>query len=283
MKILVASIDWWKQLVHKTDSIVICNAVKEIEKAAKLGKTIFLLVLQEGGCIGNDLQRVSDLFNLGVRIIQLTYNKKNSLGSGCAEPPTAGLTNFGRDVIAKMNQLGIVVDLSHCNYQTTLDGIHYSQKPVAVTHGCCKAIFNHARAKTDEEIRALADNEGFFGVLTVPFFLSDKVSPDWDEFLRHFDYAVSIMGIDRVGIGSDWGLWSPDVPKEVTEAIIQSAYKMGFKKDMKINAGVSLKGMNDYTEWIRITEALVVGGYSDKEITGFLGKNFVDFFKKVTD
>ena len=95
--------------------------------------------------------------------------------------------------------------------------------------------------------------------------------------MRH---AIDIVGEGRVGIGSDWGLWSPDVPECLTQAMVDAAYRMGFKKDMNVRAGVSLKGMNDYTDWIVITEALVEAGFDDGEIKGLLGVNFLNFLKR---
>jgi membrane dipeptidase len=229
------------------------------------------------GCMGNELDRIDSLFGAGVRMGQLTYNRSNTIGSGIAEDPSKGLTPFGREAVKRMNSVGIVVDLSHCNMRTTLEGIEASGTPAAISHSSCKSVYNHARAKSDEELRALSANKGFFGLYTVPFFLTDEENPDFSIFIRHLEHAIGIMGIDNVGVASDWGLWSPDIPPELVEASKAAAYKMGFSKDMKLSVGTSLKGMADYTDWIRITEALVKAGYSKEQLAGILGGNYLAF------
>ncbi len=279
---IVNSIAWWKRVLKNFDLLVECHTAEDIEQAYVSGKIAIILALQDGGCIGNSLGRLDALYESGVRIIQLTYNTANSIGHGCAEPPDKGLTEFGKQAVERMNRLGIVVDLSHCNYQTTMDGIQVSAKPVAFTHSGCRNIYNHPRSQTEEELIALAKNDGYMGVFTVPSFLSDNPYPEFDLFIKHFRSALQTVGLERIGVGSDWGLWSPDVPKELSEAMIQSAYKMGFSRDMKIIAGTSLQGMDDYTDWIKITEAFVGAGYSDDQIKAFLGGNFLKFWRRAT-
>jgi len=149
-----------------------------------------------------------------------------------------------------------------------------------VTHSSCSAVFSHGRAKTDDALRALADKDGYFGVYAVPFFLTDRENPDFSIFLEHLHHAIDLAGIKRVGIGSDWGLWSPDVPAELLNAIMEAARKMGFGKGMNLNIGTSVGGMKDYTEWYRITAALVEAGFSREEIEGLVGGNFLAYLKR---
>jgi membrane dipeptidase len=277
---ILKSVEWWERLQRAFPLMEKCTEAAEIDGAFRRGKIGLVYALQDMGCIGEDLERLPRLFDAGVRLGQLTYNRTNAIGSGCAEDPGKGLSPFGKEAVKRMNRLGMVVDLSHCNYRTTLDGIGSSDLPVAVSHSSCKAVHDHARAKSDDELKALSENRGYFGLYTVPFFLCDDPQPDFSIFLRHLEHVIGILGIDNVGIGSDWGLWSPDVPGELTEAAKQAAYKMGFKKDMKLSVGTSLKGMGDYREWIRITESLVLAGYGKKEIAGILGGNFLSFLRR---
>jgi len=278
---VLRSISLFKRICGSLDCLEHVRTPGEAELAYARGKTGLLFALQDGGCIGEDLGRLDDLYDAGVRIMQLTYNGPNAIGCGCAGPPDAGLTDFGRSVVARMNEIGIVVDLSHCNYQTTMDGIEASTRPVAVTHSGCRAVFDSVRGKTDRELAALAEKDGYIGILTLPSFITDNPEPDFDIFIEHVRHAIDVAGIGRVGIGSDWGLWSPDVPKGLTQAMVDAAYKMGFKKEMNVRAGVSLKGMTDYTDWIVITEALVGAGFGDEQIKGLLGGNFLSFLGRV--
>jgi len=248
-------ISLFKRICRCLGSLEQVRTLDEIQRAYADGKTGLLFALQDGGCVGEDLNRLDFLHDSGVRIIQLTYNTANAIGCGCAGPSSAGLTDFGRKVVARMNELGIIVDLSHCNFQTTMDGIEASKGPVAITHSACKAVFDHARGKTDQELIALKERDGYIGILMVPVFITDNPDPGFDVFLKHLRHAIDIVGIGRVGIGTDWGLWSPDVPKGLTQAMVDAAYKMGFKKEMKLRAGIGLRGMYDYSDWVVITEA----------------------------
>lgn len=274
------SLDWWERFVRVFDLFQPVHSEKEIEELYKKAKVSLIYALQDLGCIAEDFSRLEYLYGRGVRVAQLTYNGPNSIGFGCAVPEDGGLTGFGRGAIAEMNRLGMVVDLSHCGPVTTLEGIAASDRPPAVTHSSCKEVFPHARAKSDDAIRALAEKDGFFGVYTVPFFLTDQVNPGFDIFLRHLEHAVGLMGIERVGIGSDWGLWSPDVPMELLDAMMEAARKMGFSKGMNLTLGTSVGKIKDYTEWSKITGALVDAGYSDEEIKGLLGENFLTYLKR---
>ena len=149
-----------------------------------------------------DVSRVDVFHQLGVRILQLTYNLRNLLGDGCLEPDNAGLSGFGRDVVARMNELGILVDLSHCGRQTTLDAVAASKQPVAVTHSGCAAIADLPRNKTDEQLRRLADKGGVVGIYLMPFFRTSRQLTA-AAFVRHVEHAGRVCGEDYVGVGSD--------------------------------------------------------------------------------
>jgi membrane dipeptidase len=294
---VLESIEWWHRMVDALPSLRQVRSADEIEKAAADGACGLLFVLQDGGAV-EELARIAELYRLGVRIIQLTYNRANGLGAGCAEDPSKGLTELGREAIARMKRQGIAVDFSHCNRQTTLEGIaacaqrkaadkNEAAAPPAITHSSCKAVYGHFRGKSDEELRALADADGYFGLYLMPGFLTndegpDGSGPDFDIFLRHLEHAVKVLGPERVGIGSDWGLWSPDVPPELSQSMEEAALKMGFTREMGIAAGLSVGGMKDYREWPLITEALVEAGrWSEDKIHGFLGKNFLAYLRRV--
>lgn len=277
---ILDSLAWWERFRRGFDLIELACSAREIEALYKNDKVSLLFALQDLGCIDQELTRIGTLYNRGVRIAQLTYNGPNSIGFGCAVPSDEGLTDFGREAIKEMNRLGMVVDLSHCGPKTTAEAMAASLLPPAVTHSSSAAVFPHARAKSDEFIRDLAERDGFFGVYTVPFFLTDQVNPGFDIFLRHLEHVIELMGIERVGIGSDWGLWSPDVPRELLDAMLEAARKMGFNQGMNLTLGTSVGGLQDYTDWYKITEALVGAGYSEEEIRGLIGENFLDYLKR---
>jgi membrane dipeptidase len=172
--------------------------------AAKQNKTLGLMLgFQNTDMIDRDMSRLDMFYRLGIRIIQLTYNDRNYVGDGCLEQANAGLSQFGRDVVARMNALGIAVDLSHCGTQTTADGIAASTKPPLITHSGCREVYRHPRSKEDRELKAMADKGGVVGIYFMPFIGPGPGAPTVEMLMRQIDHAVKICGIDHVGIGSD--------------------------------------------------------------------------------
>ncbi|HVE77447.1 MAG TPA: membrane dipeptidase [Gemmatimonadaceae bacterium] len=178
-------------------------SVADLERAAARGTIALVYYTQNATPIGDDAERLTTLRELGVRIVQLTYNTRNLLGDGCLERTNAGLSHFGRAVVARMNDLRMLVDVSHCGEATTTDAIEASRAPVAVTHAGCKAVFGHPRNKTDGALRALADKGGVIGIYQINPYLGPRERNTLDDYLRHIDHAVNVAGIDHVAIGSD--------------------------------------------------------------------------------
>ena len=207
---------------------------------------------------------------LGMRCAQLTYNEQNLLGSGCTERVDGGVTDFGVAVIEQMNEVGMLVDLSHCGERTTLDGIELSRKPVAITHANCRALNDNPRLKTDECIRKLAAKGGVFGVTGVRMFVRDREPTTIEHLVDHIDHVVRIAGIEHVGIGSDSDLNGyDDLPQAMREQI-RAAYKAsyGFREKGDI------EGFDHPRKMLDLTEALIRRGYSDAHIEAILGGNF---------
>ena len=162
-----------------------------------------MLGFQNTDMIDRDISRLDMFYRLGIRIIQLTYNDRNFVGDGCLEPANAGLSQFGREVVARMNALGIAVDLSHCGTQTTADGIAASTKPPLITHSGCREVYRHPRSKEDRELKAMADKGGVVGIYFMPFIGPGPGAPTVEMLMRQIDHAIKICGVDHVGIGSD--------------------------------------------------------------------------------
>jgi len=188
--------NWLQKVTSPTEA-------RDVAASGDIG--IVLNTQNAGGAIGQSLAGVDILYNEGVQLFQLTYNHQNALATGCSDPSEGGLSTFGRDVVDRINTLGGVVDVSHCGTRTTLDTIEYSDSPVAVTHATCQSVASHYRGKSDEEIKALAEADGYMGIVALPWF----VAPSHDEptlsaFLDHLEHAASILGTDRIGIGTDF-------------------------------------------------------------------------------
>ena len=175
----------------------------DIVGAKKAGTLGLILGFQNTEMLERDLSRLDVFHRLGVRIIQLTYNDRNLLGDGCLEPGNAGLSGFGRQVVARMNALGIAVDLSHCGTQTTADGIAASTRPPLITHSGCREVYRHPRSKEDRELKAMADKGGVVGIYFMPFIGAGTGAPSVEMLMRQIDHALKVCGTDHVGIGSD--------------------------------------------------------------------------------
>lgn len=208
----VATISAWSEEIEAhADVLAPGRSVQQIMEAKETGRLALVYGFQDGTPVQDDLDRLESLYEAGLRIVQPTYNVQNRLGSGCLEPEDGGLTELGREAVSRMEELGILLDLSHCGPRTTLDGIEAATGPVSITHSGCRAIFDHPRSKDDETLRFLADRGGVVGIYLMPF-LNPEGPPTTDDVLAHIEHALDVCGEDHVGIGSDQGI----VPLDVT-------------------------------------------------------------------
>jgi membrane dipeptidase len=233
--------------------------------------------------VDHDLERLDLLHHLGVGIFQLTYNTRSLLGDGCAERTDSGLSRLGVAAIKRMNELGMIVDASHCGRATSLDAIALSDRPISFTHTGCRAVFDHPRNKTDDELRALGERDGYVGIYTIPWALTDDDQFGMGPFLDHIDHAVGVAGIGRVGIGTDWGAPSPEFPDALRaslfESIVGGSLQAAGSSRPKPRA---LGELSSYRQWRQITRGLVSRGYSDDEVRGIIGGNFLQFFRRIS-
>ena len=185
------------------DRLMRVRSVADIDGAIASGRLGLVYYPQNATPLERDPARVERLWEMGVRILQLTYNHRNLLGDGSSERTNAGLSEYGIEVVEAMNARGMLVDVSHSGEQTTLDAIRFSSSPVAITHAGCRAVFDHPRNKTDEALRAMADGGGVIGIVQLNPYLGPRERNDLGDYLDHIDHAVNLCGIDHVGIGSD--------------------------------------------------------------------------------
>jgi membrane dipeptidase len=176
----------------------------DIDVARAHGQLALFYLFQNSTQFGRDLDNVDLFYKLGVRSAQITYNDQNWAGAGCKELGANGLTHFGRDLVARMNACGMLIDLSHSNMQTMADTIAASKVPVIVSHTACMAVHSNIRNTTDANLRLLADKGGVAGICQMrPFLTTKRGSDALPEYFRHIDHAVKVMGADHVAIGSD--------------------------------------------------------------------------------
>jgi membrane dipeptidase len=214
---------WEREIEEHPDAFMRVRTIADIAAAKKAKRTGLIYGVQDGGAFETDLARLDDLHRLGLRVVQPTYNRRNLLGDGCLEPANAGLSRTGVAAIERMNEIGILVDLSHCGRQTAADAIRVSRKPVAFTHTGSAALADHPRNRTDQELRAVAEKGGVCGVYFMPY-LSEGRQPKAADVIRHIEHMVQVAGEDHVSIGTD-GTISP--------AMLDQPYKDAFARSVR--------------------------------------------------
>lgn len=194
----------YNRLIEKESAFwVKATRVADIATARSQGKIALFYLFQNSTQFGRNLDNVDVFYGLGVRSSQITYNHQNWAGAGCNEANGSGLTVFGRELVEKMNSVGMLIDLSHANMKTMADTIAASRSPVIVSHSCCKALFEHNRNTTDENIRALAAKGGVFGVTQMRPFMTRQTNDAVHFYYQHIEHALNVAGSDHVCIGSD--------------------------------------------------------------------------------
>lgn len=273
-----------REIATHPDAFLQVRSVADIRQAKEGGKLGLINGFQDATMLESDVSRVDVFDDLGVRVIQLTYNVRNLVGDGCLEPGNAGLSNFGRAVVSRMNTLGILVDLSHCGRRTTLDAIAASTGPVAVTHSGCAAIADLPRNKTDEQLKALADQGGVIGIYTMPF-LRRSGQPMAADFVRHLEHAIQVCGEDHVGVGSDNSI----TPLDLTPAFrVEHADFVRARRRMGIGAPGEDENVFNHVPDLatprrmeQIADALAARGHSSARIEKVLGQNWCRLFGEV--
>lgn len=234
--------------------------------------------------LGPNLDRLDMFHGLGVRVIQLTYNKRNLVGDGCLEPSNTGLSDFGRKLVEALNARRILVDLAHAGQRTIAEGIAASRLPMAISHTGCRDLVNFPRNTFDAELRALAQKGGVAGVYFMPF-LRASGQPHAEDVLRHVEHMVDVCGEDHVGIGTDGG---------TSAVVVNDAYRKAHREFVKARreAGIMAPGedenvfnyvpeYNGPRKFERLAFDLSKRGYPDGRIEKILGGNFARLFAEV--
>lgn len=197
--------DWLRFLHDHEDRLILATSAAAIRQAKVEGKTAVILHFQSSRPVGYDLQLVEPFHRMGVRIMQLAYNVRGPLGDGCLELSDAGLSSLGKLVVSEMNRLGMVVDLSHAGVRTCLEAVEASTQPVVCSHSNARAICDHPRNLTDDQIRAVASSGGVVGVNAYPAFVkSGGAGPSLSDLLDHIEHIAALVGVEHVGLGLDF-------------------------------------------------------------------------------
>jgi membrane dipeptidase len=256
------------------------TSVAGLDRAAK-DRTIGLVYYTQNITpIQDNLERLRALYDLGVRIVQLTYNTRTLAGDGCLERTNAGLSKFGLEVVARMNEMKMLVDVSHSGEATTSDAIAHSKAPIAITHAGCKAVYQHPRNKTDAALRAMAAKGGVIGIYQINPYLGPKERNTLDDYLRHIDHAIKICGIEHVGIGSDREHRTiPDTPEE-KQKLIDELSRLRPVTASTFRWPFFIAELNHPRRMETIASALTKRGRESSEIDKLLGGNWYRLFRE---
>ena len=256
--------------VHKqADDVLKVTRSQDILDAQQSHKIGFLPTV-EYLAIGNELHHVDVLYGIGVRLAGLTYMRKSVIGDGQYERTNCGLSDFGIDVVRRMNDIGMAIDLSHAGSRTALETIELSEVPVVFSHNAAAAVRPTRRARGDEELRACAEKGGLLCVTAVPNSLSDDPHQDINCVLDHYDYFVKLVGVDHVGIGTD---------TQVGDHVGFHRVLLGRNAPDSLPAAY-LDGLESPSDGSNIIRGLIARGYDDAAIRKIAGQNALDFFRR---
>lgn len=272
---------WLDRIEQHPQSFRQVRTVADLHDAKATGRLGIVLGFQDTTPFERSVANVETFLQLGVKVTQLTYNVRNLVGDGCLEPANGGLTRFGHQVVERMNEVGMMVDLSHCGQKTTADGIAASSRPVAITHSGCNAVAQHPRSKDDTELRAMADGGGVVGIYLMPFLTPGRV-PMRADVLDHIEHAIQVCGEDHVAIGSDLSTTPIDGSDEYWSRhrdFVAGRIERGVaapNEDPQIL--FTVQDLNSHRRMELIADGLSQRGHPDDRIEKIIGGNWARLF-----
>ena len=273
---------YWTGFIAANPKIFILGrTAADIREAKASGRAAIIFGTQDTAMAGSDLDRLDTLGNLGVRVVQLTYNNRNLSGDGALEPANAGLSKLGRATIARIEKNKQLLDLSHGGQRTIAEAIAAATRPPTISHTGCRSVYDHPRNVWDAELKALADKGGVVGIYWMPFLVAGG-KPTTADLVRHLAHAVDVCGEDHVGIGTDGGL---------SEIVVDDKYRASARKAAEDRAakGIAAPGegpdiftfiaeLNSPMRFRMLSDALDKAGWSAARVDKILGGNLLRLY-----
>jgi len=273
-----ANLEKWNAIIARyPEHLVAVRTGADLARARAENKLGVIYTFQGTEPLGEDADRIPMYRELGVRVIQLTHNRRNIVGDGSTEPGNAGLSNFGHQIVERLNAERIVVDLAHGSPRTMSEGIAASSVPVLISHTGCLALANHPRNTSDANLRAMANRGGVAGIIFWPYLRVDT-QPMAIDVIRHIEHAVNVCGEDHVGIGTDAGVapiertaaFEADNREWVAGAVEEGVFQPGRPADLY----TFIPDLNTADRFGTLAGMLSQRGHSDARIGKILGGNF---------
>jgi microsomal dipeptidase-like Zn-dependent dipeptidase len=277
----VLNIERWNRWFEQFPHLIFQGfTAEDVARARETGRTAIFFGAQNPSCIEDDIGLVEVLHRLGLRFMQLTYNNQSLLASGCYEDDDTGLTRMGRAVVAEMNRVGLVVDMSHSGERSTLEAIAHSARPIAITHANPADWHPARRNKSRTVLRALGESGGMLGFSVYPHHLRGGSACGLQDFCEMVARTADLMGVERLGIGTDLCQDQPD-------SVVDWMRAGRWTKDVDYGEGsAAAPGFPPMPGWFAdnrdfgtIAEGLSAAGFAADEVTAIMGGNWLRFFR----
>jgi membrane dipeptidase len=263
--------------LQESEHFVLATTTEDIRRAKREGKIAFVICLEGGAPLEEEISYLRNFYRLGLRCLGLTHDVRNGLGDGVKERSAGGLTHFGVSVVEECNRLGIVVDVSHLSDRGTEDVLKTSSEPIIASHSNARSLCKHPRNLTDDLIRGIAQGGGMIGFHALDPFISSNPVPTFDDLLRHIMHIGEVGGEDCIGIG-------PDFMENWDETIFKGAIERASRVNGIPNTRRKWtypKGIQSNAELPNLTEGLLKKGFTSAQVAKFLGGNFMRVFEAV--
>ena len=272
----VANIAEMKRMIRdNSDVLRLVRTTADIEHAKRNNRTGIILGFQNAHAFEDNLGTIEAFADMGIRIVQLCYNTQNLIGTGCYERD-GGLSGYGHEVVAEMNRVGIMIDLSHVGAETSKQAIVASAKPVCYSHCLPSGLKEHPRNKSDEQLRFIASRGGFIGVTMFPPFLKRGVNATVDDYVEAIDYVINVAGEDCVGIGTDF---TQGYGENFFDWITRD--KGRHRRLTEFGPVINPEGIRTLGELPNLTAAMMRAGWTEARVRKVIGGNWLRVFKDV--
>ena len=277
----------WKAVVARhPDVLTLIGEHGDLERARRERKVGVIFTFQGTEPLGEDPDRIPMFREMGLRVLQLTHNRRNLIGDGCMEPGNAGLSNLGHQVVERLNAEKVVIDLAHGSQRTIREAILASKAPVLIGHTGCRALVDVPRLVHDAELKLMADRGGVAGIIFWPY-LREQGQQTAADVIRHIEHALKVCGEDHVGIGTDINLTpvdvTPNYARENTEMLKGMIADGIFEKGRDPNLLLFVPDLNVANRFEVLAGLLSARGHSDARIAKILGGNFARVMGEVWD
>ena len=280
-----ANLAKWRGIIDRHPEVLMrIESASDLERARATKRLGIVFTFQGTEPIGEDLERIPGFRESGVRVIQLTHNRRNLVGDGATEPGNAGISQFGHQLIERLNAERIVVDLAHGSQRTIAEGIAASRAPVLISHTGCRALADLPRNTGDAELRAMAERGGVAGIIFWPYLRTDT-QPMAIDVIRHIEHAIKVCGEDHVGIGTDAGIAPVDrsgtYESENREYMRYMKEQGIFAADRPDDLYTFIPDLNRVDRFTELGRLLAERGHSQTRIGKVLGGNFARVMREV--